>query len=333
MLLTSETKYKQVGLTLHFYCNEIDFFFLICQWFFSPSGRYHGCQKFLISLTLNSNLWTFFPAWMIVNLALLGLLLLFKYQRRQSCRTLIAKNRSEQRSVFRQKQCFLFLNVYPKPPRTLTSSVVTQGLSKCDSDLVVIIFQPAGLTWNCFCEHILASDLKKGQRWLNWVVKMWTWSSSVFPVSFQLCAGRRASCCGYRCLPLSQLWCCTRTLPEWVKLSLYLHVSCAFVSVSLSFPHSQNIDLIQWIRLKKILNWMNLSTFNVSCSEKAQQLAQAWLHRARRWVEASAGWYLSVYQGAAEQDLPKVHANLDTCTEVVLPINPATKAQALFMSA
>lgn len=78
---------------------------------------------------------------------------------------------------------------------------------------------------------------------------------------------------------------------------------------------------------------MNLSTFNVSCSEKAQQLAQAWLHRARRWVEASAGWYLSVYQGAAEQDLPKVHANLDTCTEVVLPINPATKAQALFMSA
>ncbi len=38
------------------------------------------------------------------------------------------------------------------------------------------------------------------------------------PVHLQLRAGRRASCCGYRCLPLSQLWCCTRTLPEWVLL-------------------------------------------------------------------------------------------------------------------
>lgn len=119
MLLTSETRYKQVGLTLHFYCNEIDFFFLICQWFFSPSGRYHGCQKFLISLTLNSNLWTFFPAWMIVNLALLGLLLLFKYQRRQSCRTLIVKNRSEQRSVFRQNCVFSVFKCLSQTPQNI----------------------------------------------------------------------------------------------------------------------------------------------------------------------------------------------------------------------
>lgn len=44
----------------------------------------------------------------------------------------------------------------------------------------------------------------------------------------------------------------------------------------------------------------------VCCSEKAQQLAQARLHRARRRVQAGAGRHPSVYQGAAEQKLCQV---------------------------
>lgn len=52
-------------------------------------------------------------------------------------------------------------------------------------------------------------------------------------------------------------------------------------------------------------------------SEKTQQLAQAWLHGVRRWIEAGAGGDFSVYQGAPEQNLPWVciilnyHKNLN----------------------
>ena len=56
-----------------------------------------------------------------------------------------------------------------------------------------------------------------------------------------------------------------------------------------------------------------VSDVSVCCSEKAQQLAQARLHRARRWIKASPGRHPGVYQGAAEQDFCQVHINLDAC--------------------
>lgn len=57
------------------------------------------------------------------------------------------------------------------------------------------------------------------------------------PVHLQLCAGRRTSCCGYRCLPLPQLWCRTRTLPEWVQ-PLIISGTFLLLSVSVRLPLS-----------------------------------------------------------------------------------------------
>lgn len=50
----------------------------------------------------------------------------------------------------------------------------------------------------------------------------------------------------------------------------------------------------------------------VCYSEKAQQLAQAWLHGARWWIEAGAGRHASIYQGAPEQNFRQVDISLNT---------------------
>lgn len=66
-------------------------------------------------------------------------------------------------------------------------------------------------------------------------------------------------------------------------------------------------------------------------SEKAQKLAQAWLHRARRWIQASAGGNLSVYQGASEQNLPQVDITTSsTCHGLASEAFSSNRLKTLF---